>query len=144
MLGYDLQISTITQRLITGHCEQGNVCLVVQMIKISLPPVQINTYQREYLMHCNTSRKVAVQIPDDVIGNFHWHKLSDRNVNLSSSQVLAEMNNRNIPLRGKGGWSVELVNLRHSCIENLEIWQNKHSRTLKACLGMCKDVLPLP
>jgi len=45
-------------------------------------------------MHCNTSRKFAVWIPDDVIGNFLWHKLSDRNMNLSSSQALAEMNNR--------------------------------------------------
>ena len=30
MLGYELQISTVKQRLIAGHCEHGNVCLVVQ------------------------------------------------------------------------------------------------------------------
>jgi len=90
-------------------------------------------------MQCNTSRKVAVWIPDDVIGNFHWHNLSGRNMNLISSQAVTEMNNRNIPLRDKSGLCLGLVNLIHSCVENLEIWENLNSRTLKACLGMCKD-----
>ena len=30
MLGYDVQVSRLTQRLMTGHWEHGNVCLVVQ------------------------------------------------------------------------------------------------------------------
>jgi len=30
MLGYELQISIVTQRLMAGHCEHSNVCLVVQ------------------------------------------------------------------------------------------------------------------
>jgi len=30
MLGYELQISTVTQMPTAGHCEQSNVCLVVQ------------------------------------------------------------------------------------------------------------------
>ena len=30
MLGYELQISTVTQRPMAGHCEESNICLVVQ------------------------------------------------------------------------------------------------------------------
>jgi len=30
MLGYELQISTVTQMQMAGHYEQGNICLVVQ------------------------------------------------------------------------------------------------------------------
>jgi len=32
MLGYELQISTVTQVPMAGHYEHGNVCLVVQKI----------------------------------------------------------------------------------------------------------------
>ena len=37
MLGYDLQISRVTERVMAGNCEQGNVCLVVQEIKNCSP-----------------------------------------------------------------------------------------------------------
>ena len=42
------------------------------------------------------SRKVAGSIPDGVIGIFHRHNPSDRNMALGSTQPLTEMSTRNI------------------------------------------------
>jgi len=51
---------------------------------------------RSWLRHCATSRKVAGLIPDGVIGNFHWHNPSGRNMGLGLTQPLTEMSTRNI------------------------------------------------
>jgi len=48
------------------------------------------------LDHCATSRKVAGSIPDGVIGIFHWFNPSGRTVALGLTQLLTEMNTRNI------------------------------------------------
>jgi hypothetical protein len=49
-----------------------------------------------WLRHCATSRKVAVSIPDGVIGIFHWYKLSGRIIALGLLQPLTEMSTSNI------------------------------------------------
>ena len=54
------------------------------------------TQWRSWLRHCATSRKVASSIPDGVIGIFHRHNPSGRNMALGSTQPLTEMNTRNI------------------------------------------------
>ena len=41
--------------------------------------------------HCATSRKVAVSIPDGVIGIFHWHNLFGRSMALRLTQPLTCM-----------------------------------------------------
>ena len=46
--------------------------------------------------HCATNRKVAVSIPDDVIGIFHCHNPSDRTMALGSTQPLTEMSTGSI------------------------------------------------
>ena len=52
------------------------------------------------MRHYTTSREVAVWLPDDVIGNFHWLNLSGRNRTFSSTQLVTEINTRNISFRG--------------------------------------------
>jgi hypothetical protein len=54
------------------------------------------TRWRGWLRHCATSRKVAGSIPDGVIGIFHRHNPSSRNMALRSTQPLTEVSNRNI------------------------------------------------
>jgi len=51
---------------------------------------------RRWLRHRATSRKVAVSIPDGVVGIFHGHKPSGRIMFLLSIQPLTEMSTRNI------------------------------------------------
>jgi hypothetical protein len=46
--------------------------------------------------HCATCRKVAVSIPDDVIGIFHWHNPSGCTMSQGSTHPLTEMSTRNI------------------------------------------------
>jgi hypothetical protein len=48
------------------------------------------------ICYCATSWKVAGSIPDVVIGIFHWHNPSCRNMALGSTQLLTEMRTRNI------------------------------------------------
>ena len=48
-----------------------------------------------------TSRKVAVPIPDGVIGIFHWHNPSARTMVLGSIPTLTEINTKNISERVK-------------------------------------------
>ena len=52
----------------------------------------------QWLRCCATNRKVAVSIPDGVIGIFHWHNPSDRTMALGSTQPLTEMSTRRISL----------------------------------------------
>ena len=48
----------------------------------------------QWLRCCATNRKVAVSIPDGIIGIFHWHNPSDRTIALGSIQTLTEMSTR--------------------------------------------------
>jgi hypothetical protein len=50
----------------------------------------------QWLRHCATNRKVAVSIPDGVIGIFHSHNPSDRTMALGSTRPLTEMSTRSI------------------------------------------------
>jgi hypothetical protein len=50
----------------------------------------------QWLRYCAANRKVAVSIPDDVIGIFHGHNPSYRTVALGSTQSLTEMSTRSI------------------------------------------------
>ena len=45
-------------------------------------------------------REKLYSIPVGVIGNFHWHNLSDHTMTLRSTQPIQEMITRNIPLGG--------------------------------------------
>ena len=45
-----------------------------------------------------TRRKVAVSIPDGVVGIFYWHNPSDRATTAGSTQPLTEMSTWNISL----------------------------------------------
>ena len=54
------------------------------------------TRWRSSLRHCAQSRKIAVSIPESVIGIFDWHNTSGRISSLGSSQPLREMSTRNI------------------------------------------------
>jgi hypothetical protein len=71
---------------------------------------------RSWLRHCATSRKVAVSIPDGVIGIFLWHNPSGRTMALGLTQPLTEMSTRNI-FGGKGGRCVGLTTLPPSCAD---------------------------
>jgi hypothetical protein len=63
------------------------------------------------LRHWTTSRKVAVSIPEGVIG----HNPSDRTMVLGLTQPLTEMS--------KGGRCVGLTSLPPSCTDSLVIWE---------------------
>jgi hypothetical protein len=67
---------------------------------LSYPTVG-DTRWRSWLSHYATSRKVAVSIPDEVIGFFNWPNHSSRIMALGSTQPLTEMSTRNLP-GGKG------------------------------------------
>jgi hypothetical protein len=57
--------------------------------------------QSTWLRHYVTYRKVAVSIPNDVIGFFNLPNPSSRTMVLASTQPQKEMNTRNLP-GGKG------------------------------------------
>jgi hypothetical protein len=69
--------------------------------------VNFNEQERN-LKHCTTSWKVAVSISDGVIGIFHRYNRSGHNMDLGSTQPMAEMSTRNILWRvkatGAKGW----------------------------------------
>jgi hypothetical protein len=50
----------------------------------------------QWLRYCTTNRKVAVSIPDGVIGIFLWPNPSDRTLALGSTQPLTEISTRSI------------------------------------------------
>jgi len=56
----------------------------------------VGTVVAQWLRCCATNWKVAVLIPDGVIGIFHWHNPSDRNMALGSTRPLMEMSTRSI------------------------------------------------
>jgi hypothetical protein len=51
----------------------------------------MGTAVAQWLRRFATNRKVAVSIPDGVIGIFNWPNPSDRTVALGSTQPLIEM-----------------------------------------------------
>jgi hypothetical protein len=76
-----------------------------------------DTQWRSWLRHCDTSRKVAGSILEDVIGIFHWHNTCGRTMALGSTQPLTEMR-------------------PPSCADCLEIWEPQLPGTLRACPGL--------
>jgi hypothetical protein len=71
MLGYDLQTSTVTQRVISAQCEHGNLYLVVENTRNFFPSCTINhtvTQLVEAPPHKPGSLKF---IPNGVTKNFH-------------------------------------------------------------------------
>jgi hypothetical protein len=59
------------------------------------------TRWRSWLTHCVIGRKIAVSIPDGVIGIFHWHNPFGRTMALGSTQPQTEMSTRYISWRVK-------------------------------------------
>jgi len=102
-------------------------------------PSNRGTWWCIWLRHRATSPKIAVSIPDGVIGIFHWHNPSGRTMYLGLTQPLTEMKTRNISLGGKGGRCVRLTTLPHSCADCLEIWEPQHPGTFRACPGLHRD-----
>jgi hypothetical protein len=96
MLGYDLQLSTVTQRPMAGHCEHSNMYLLAQNTINFFPLLHLIIPQRRWLRNCATNRKVAVCIPDGVIGNCRWNNTSGRNMTLGLTQPVSEKNTGNI------------------------------------------------
>jgi hypothetical protein len=76
----------------------------------------IYTQWRSWIRHCATSRKVAVSIPDCIIGIFHWHNSSGRTMVMWLTQPLSEMSTRNISwevkVAGVWGWPQSFGTLR--------------------------------
>jgi len=56
----------------------------------------MGTAVAQWLRCCATNRKVPGSIPDCVIGIFHLHNPSDRNMALESTQPVTEMSTRSI------------------------------------------------
>ena len=129
---------------ITAHCCQRrhvdvlwcywNTCIVHLLLFCTLTN-KWGTRWRSWLRHCATSRKVAVSIPDSVIGIFHRQNPSGRTMALGLTQPLTEISTRNISW-GKGGRCVELTILPPSCADCLEIWEPQPPGTLRACPGL--------
>jgi hypothetical protein len=84
------------------------------------------------LRHCAARRKVALSIPDGVIGIFDLHNPSGRTMTLGSNLTLTEM-------RCKGGQCVRLTNLPPSCTDFLDIYEAEPPGTLRACPGLYRD-----
>ena len=124
---------TRSSSLFKASCFQtSSTCLTVWSI---LPTL----YWRSWLRHCATSRKVAVSIPDGVIGIFHWHNLSGRTMALGLTQPLTEMSKRNISRWGKGCRYAGLTTVAPSCADCLEIGSlnlREPSGPVQACNGI--------
>jgi hypothetical protein len=71
----------------------------VQMLLLYLQSLYTHKHIINIYMHYATSRKVAVSIPDEVIGFFNWPNPSSRTMALGSTQPLTEMSTRNLPGR---------------------------------------------
>jgi len=71
-------------------------CLQISSTCLTIWSILPTLYRRNWLTHCATSRKVAVSIPEGVIGINHWHNLSGRTMALGLTQPLTEMSTRNI------------------------------------------------
>jgi hypothetical protein len=87
-----------------------------------------------WLRHYATSRKVAVSIPDEVIG-FLFSAV------LESSQPLTEMSIRNPPEMVKGGRRVRLATLPLSLSR---LWEPRRLTTLWSFTACYMDSLTLP
>ena len=58
--------------------------------------IQWETAVAQWLRHFATNGKAAGSIPDGVIGIFHSHNPSDRNMGLGSTEPATEMSTRRI------------------------------------------------
>ena len=108
----------------------NGTCWTVEQENTSLCDYDIlykGTRWRSWLRHCVTSRKVAVSIPDGVIGMCHWHNPSGRTMVLGLIRPLTEMSTRNI------SWVSWEVTLPTSYVECHEIWEPQPPGILRTC-----------
>jgi hypothetical protein len=107
------------------------------------PPKYVDMMWCGALRHCYTCQKVRGSIPNGVIGIFHWHP-SSRSLALKSTQLVTEINTRNISWRWR--WPVHRA-ANHTTIicqlsQNLGVSPPMNSLGLQpVCIGI---VLPLP
>jgi hypothetical protein len=98
----------------------------------------LSSYTCSWLRHCATSRKVAVSIPDGVIGIFYP---SGRTLALGSASNRNEY--QEYYLGCNCGWCVGLTTLQPSCRICLENWQPQPPGTRRVCNGPAKVLLYL-
>ena len=94
----------------TGQKSVGLVLIVCSSLEFRAATTYVegNAPWRSWLRHCLTSRKVAVSIPDGVIGIFHWHN-PHYDPAVDSASKWNEY--QEYFLGGKGGWCVGLTTL---------------------------------
>jgi hypothetical protein len=68
----------------------------------------------------------------------HWHNPSGHTMALESTQILTEMNTRNISW-GKGGRCLGLTTLPPSCADWIKIWEPQPPGTIRAYQGLWWD-----
>ena len=93
--------------------------------------LRTDTRPCSWLRHCATSRKIAGSIPDGLTGIFfrpHYGPGVDSSSNRNEYQGYL--------LGGKGGLCVRLTNLKHSCVDCLEILDPQPPGILRACPGI--------
>jgi hypothetical protein len=101
--------------------------------------IKSDNYTGNYTQLGDTSRKVAVSIPDGVIAIFQWLNPSGCTMALGSTQPLKEMSTSDISWVGKGGRWVGLTTLTHSRADCLVIWELQPPGTHGACPGLYRS-----
>jgi hypothetical protein len=96
------------------------------------------TRWRSCLRHYATSRKVAISIPDKVIGFFSWPSPSRHIMALVSTQPLTEMSTRNLP-GGQGRPARKADNLTAICEPTLENMGARSFTTLWTSTACYRD-----
>jgi hypothetical protein len=143
MLGYDLQISTVTQRVIAGHCVQGNVFWVVQRTRNFILSCTVN--------HTVTQLYEALHHKTEGCGldyrwrhwKFRWRTASRHNMTHSVTQHLTEINTRNISVWCEGVRFLDLEKFIRLFPDNFEIYETQIFVTLRGFPGMCRDCFSL-
>ena len=87
-------------------------------------------------LYCATCRKVAVSIPDDVIGIFHRRHLSGRTMALGSTHTPNRKEYQVYFLGVKSGRWVGLKTLPPSCADSHKIWEPQLPGTLEGFKGI--------
>jgi hypothetical protein len=91
-----------------------------------------STWQRSWLGHCATSRKVTGSSPDDVIGFFNLPNPSSHTIALGSTRPLTETSTRNLP-GCKGRPACKADNLTANCKPIFyKMWEPRRLTTLWA------------
>jgi hypothetical protein len=109
------------------------------------------TWQRSWLTHCTTKRKIAGYIPDGISEIFHWVNPSGRTMALGPPEPLTEMGTINLPWGGTDCRHLGLPPSCADCLRILEAWTSWDPRGLirrvqgqlyltflcLVCLGSC-------